>query len=488
MPLLMQGASPVVGDLNGDGVVNAADIAYTVNDIATGQYWVEHDLNDDHEINAVDLSLQVNTIAGTATPVTSHDYAPSGTLPVLYINTQNGVAVTDKKNYIQADYWLDNKGHTEYASIGSEAAPLPLLIKGRGNYSWTLKKKGFRLKLDKKAALMGMKKNKHWVILPHVYSPLSNTIGFNVGRLLGMPYVPAERPVEVVMNGRYVGLYFLTEKIRVDEDRVDILEQEDNETDSTLVTGGWLLEIDNSYEPERQIYVKHPQGRTLMVTYHSPEVLSDVQRDYISDFLNETNNAIYGDSASECVWQHIDIDAMARYYITQELMCNAECFLGSCFMSKERGTDTKLEFGPLWDMENSFWRLLTTNTEGTHKFVYDYPDSPYLYHWIDKLAGDKMFKKCLKAHFEPFYNTALPKAIAFVDQAGEAILEAAMSDYERWPEYRDMAYVQRIAQYKQWMQEKADFLYQQWVEGAGDDENEPETNSGEDNSELIVEE
>lgn len=51
--------------------------------------------------------------------------------------------------------------------------------------------------------------------------------------------------MEVVLNGEYIGLYFLTETIRIDKDRVDIYEQNDGETDPDLIKGGWLVEVDN---------------------------------------------------------------------------------------------------------------------------------------------------------------------------------------------------------------------------------------------------
>ena len=58
---------------------------------------------------------------------------PSGTLPVLYITTENKTPVTSKDYYLNATYYLDAKGIAGYENIGSASAPLNMEIKGRGN-------------------------------------------------------------------------------------------------------------------------------------------------------------------------------------------------------------------------------------------------------------------------------------------------------------------------------------------------------------------
>lgn len=147
----------------------------------------------------------------------------SGTLPVLHINTENSTPITSKEYYLNGTYYLDNLGIEGYKSIGSANEPLTLKIKGRGNYTFTgFDKKPYRLKLDAKAALLGMKKSKHFALLAHADDNLGflrNTMGFELSRRGGLDFTPEQRPVEVVLNGEYIGLYFLTETIRVDANR-----------------------------------------------------------------------------------------------------------------------------------------------------------------------------------------------------------------------------------------------------------------------------
>ena len=56
----------------------------------------------------------------------------SGTLPVLYIETENNQPIISKEEYLAASYWLDPMGVEGIEPLGSEIAPLPMQIRGRG--------------------------------------------------------------------------------------------------------------------------------------------------------------------------------------------------------------------------------------------------------------------------------------------------------------------------------------------------------------------
>ena len=384
----------------------------------------------------------------------------SGTLPVLYINTEGGVPITSKEEYVQGTYYIDALGLEGYSNLGTKESPLALQIKGRGNYTWTgFDKKPYRLKFEKKASPLGMKKNKHFTLLAHADDNLGflrNTVGFQLSRLLGLAYTPEQQPVEVMLNGNYIGLYMLTDKLRVEPDRVNIVEQADNETDPDKITGGWLLEI-NNYQEDGQIRFKEGNGKNLWFTYHTPEVLSSAQETYITDFLKATDNAIYASNKNSTTWEnYIDLDALVRFYIVQEVMDNAESFHGSCYMSKELGADTKLVFGPVWDFGNSFHR-------GYDKFVY--VDPPFGQSWIGEIAKYPRFQNRVKEIWQPFFGTRYPTLDAFIDQFVDQISAAAVADGARWPNYSNANMNSRKASFKNAIKQKTEYLRKQWGNG-----------------------
>lgn len=202
---------------------------------------------------------------------------PSGSLPVIYVNIKDNAVISNKQEgYFEAKYWIDPK-ESGFEAIGSSEAPMTTEIKARGNYTWDwFDKKPYKLKLAEKTPLLGMVKNKHFALLAHADDTrgfLRNAIGFELSRRMGIEWTPTAVPVEFVLNGDYQGLYFLTETIRIDKTRTNIAEQENLETDPDLITGGWIVEIDNYDEdPHITIHEPHyeswlPDGYDINFTY-----------------------------------------------------------------------------------------------------------------------------------------------------------------------------------------------------------------------------
>lgn len=399
----------------------------------------------------------------------------SGTLPVLYIQTENKEPITSKDYYLNATYYLDAIGIEGYESIGSASAPLTMEIKGRGNYSWTgFDKKPYRIKLADKQPLLGMKKSKHFALLAHADDSndrkgfMRNAVGFELSRMIGMTYTPDARPLEVVLNGDYIGLYFLTEHIRVDKDRVNIVEQEDEEIDSEKITGGWLVEIDN-YDDDPHITIKEGGKTTMWITYKTPEVLSPQQEQYLTEQMKLIDNLVYGDKNSEELWNYLDMDALAKFYIVQELTDNYESFHGSCYLHKELGENEKWYFGPVWDFGSSFNR---------DKSQYMYQGDVWHNHWIPEICKFPAFMNRVKEIWNELYNGDYNNIYNFIDTHENLIAQAAVKDKERWPQYHGSqtigTYIERTTNV---LRKNAEWLNEQWKEGSGSNgnDNEPDT-------------
>lgn len=389
----------------------------------------------------------------------------SNTLPVLYINTVDETPITSKEVYVEGDYYLDANGCGDYESVGSAEAPLPLLIKGRGNATWRYPKKPYRLKLDSKASLLGMPKSKHWILLSAYSDWLAhgrNYLAFKVSEKMEMPYTTGCVPCEVVLNGDYIGMYFLTEQIRIDKNRVNIKEQEDGETDSTLITGGWLLEIDN-YIEENQIRFIDPKKpeKYMKVTYHSPEELSDAQLNYLTELINNVNVSVNTDDKTSREWEkYIDIDALARFYMLEEALDHLEAFSGSSWFYKDRGENTKLIWGPIWDAGST---LGNRNQDvNTTNFIYkDEPDFAYN-HWIEEIAKFPRFQIAIKKWWKKYRDVVYPTMQAEVDAYGELTEAALAADYLRWGDKSATQLWYYRNKYMRMLTNKRDFLISKW--------------------------
>ncbi len=305
-------------------------------------------------------------------------------------------------------------------------------IRGRGNSTWTVDKKPYKIKLDKKADLFGMGKNKHWVLLANYYdnSLLRNRITYYLGRKLGMEYTPECVPVDVVMNHEYLGSYLLCEQIRLDENRVDEfdLEKADETAD---ITGGYLLSL-SPYGDETEYVARTSQGNEFLVESPAEGVNLDKATAYISDYLQKTENAIYGNDFKTkdgtSYKDLMDVQSAVAYYWMQEFSKNGDAFVStSTYLYKKQ--NGKLYWGPLWDFDYVAWSS------------YDYSMSEDSYSgfdrqamWFSRLMEDPEFAQAVKDYW-PTLKAALSDLIkdgGVLDQYADELTISANNNFDKW--------------------------------------------------------
>jgi hypothetical protein len=206
-----------------------------------------------------------------------------------------------------------------------------------------------------------------------------------------------------------------------------------------------------------------------MLTPQSPEDLSTRQRNYITNQLNQLNDAIYDlPSAAEANLQDIlDLTDAARYYLVQEIMEDCESYHGSCFLYKDRdSTDTRGQkvfprwhFGPVWDFGNAYDRH-------QERFIYDGPTFSQI--WIEQLCKNEQFNERLMKLWYLYRQQGHNKVLADINSFVSAVSTAAKRDAERWRNTNvrtngDMN--NRKQDFLDRMNWRIDWLYSQWGEG-----------------------
>lgn len=380
--------------------------------------------------------------------------SPSGTLPVMYVNTAGGQPITGKDDYVAATCWID-PGDTDVPALGSSESPVGIGIRGRGNYTWTgFDKKPYKIKFDAKSSPFGWNKNRHFALLAHADDNtgfLRNICGMELSRRVGLAWTPDEDALELVVNGDYKGLYFLTETIRVDADRVRIFEMDDGAIDD--VTGGWLVEIDN-YDTDPHVAITEGNGQHIIFTYKTPEVLSPQQEAYLRDNMKKLDEVIYGEKNSPELARMLDLDEAARYYVVQELMDDCESYHGSCYLYKDHGDDAKWSFGPVWDFGNAFSR------GEKNKFIWQ--DPQFNQTWIGELYKHSAFRDKVKEVWRNFCDNGLSDLGVYLHDYVARYSVAAVSDSERWPEYGNAAMVDKLNAMVDKLNKSAAWLGRQW--------------------------
>jgi hypothetical protein len=347
--------------------------------------------------------------------------AQSGTLPVMYIETQNHQPITSKTVYIPGTYFIIDNQNPDL-NVGSVDSPMSLEIRGRGHSSWKGVKKPYKIKLAEKTPLLGMNKHKHWALLKF-YEP--TVAGMQLGNIMGMDWTPSTRPVEVVLNGDYLGLYLLTETNRISKNRLNIYEQPNWNEDENTIPYGWLVEVDN-YHETNQISIWEYDIWNLSITYHSPDSLSSAQRQWLIGEFQDINSAIYDDDKTNSKWeQMIDVDAMARYFIIQEVLDNSDGFHGSFYLHKDRDDDARWVAGPLWDLSCN----QRAKTDYTFRMKTSYGFTP---HWIGELIKDEDFCCAVRNAWEEFYPFEVQSWMEYIDEHLLLCGDAFELEKDRW--------------------------------------------------------
>ncbi len=311
-------------------------------------------------------------------------------------------------------------------------------IRGRGNVTWWADKKPYKFKLDKKAELLGMGKNKHWALLANRYdaSMIRNRVASYISENMGFAYTPKMLPVDLVINGKYEGSYFLSETVRIGKSRVNIDELTEDDNTEPNITGGYLMGIHTF--SNKTVYDENllKIGENISISFEEPEFYSDdggkigtpQQREYITDYIRKTVNAIFGDDFKDNdgvpYTDYMDIQSTADYWWIQEFSRNHDAYeTTSNYLYKER--DGKLYWGPLWDFDYAFG-LYETETYGFNR-------ANFL--WTDHIrAYDTQYQQLLRERWKVLDSiiTDVIKPDGIIDKYVAEQEKSAASDHERW--------------------------------------------------------
>ena len=350
------------------------------------------------------------TEAVTAPETTEPDFQP-GRLPVLSIHIDGGAEEVQKMNESEDHSYRCTGSMDLYVPDGYQSAVMHTsseslsgleieYIRGRGNSTWGGDKKPYKIKLDKKQDFFGMGKSKHWVLLANSSDNtlLRNSLSLWLAAELGMPYTPQFVFTDVVMEGKYLGSYYLAEQVRVEEGRTALAELKEEMTEAPDIWGGYLLAL-HPYDkdPEEDKFVT-TQGvdflhETPSFAADGGDYQNDAQRDYIRGYVQRTEDAIFsGDYNAAAAL--LDMTSAADYWWMQELCENLDAYrTSSTYLYKEKeeadGSEGKLYFGPVWDFDYAWGNVLngSPNPEG-----FQHAEMP----WTPKLFLMPEFAKLVK--------------------------------------------------------------------------------------------
>jgi hypothetical protein len=346
-------------------------------------------------------------------------------LPTIIIDTENRTPITDKTNYVNARL-------TVLSSNPEEAVQNVVTgIRGRGNSTWDMPKKPYRIKLDKKANLLGLKaKAKSWVLLANYADKtlMRNAVAFKISELTELAFTPSVKFVDLYINNAYQGNYMLTDQIQEGVGRVDI-EEMPASPDATEITGGYLLEIDGFASGEPYWFTTN-HGLPITIKYPD-ETLDNPKYQYIKNFVNSFEGRLFSAEFKDPVAGYrpmVDTTSLINWYICCELTGNPDSFW-STFIYKQRSID-KLFFGPLWDYDIAFNNDNRLG-DAINKLMRQEAHAPRT--WIEQLWKDDWFRLAVEQRWKELVASDIEQTlINYIDETVTLLDRSQQQNFFQW--------------------------------------------------------
>lgn len=351
-------------------------------------------------------------------------------LPALYINTFDGSSITSKYDYKYAKLWRIQDGETEFIDS--------LQIRGRGNSTWGVPKKPYRIKFKSKEKFLGKgyANARNWTLLANCVDKtlIRNAVASFIGKQLGQKFVPAAQFVDVTLNGNFIGNYQISDHIDIRKHRIDIVEQEDIPTEESDISGGYFMEI-GSPGGSQAIHFTTNNWVTIGVKSPDEDVMQYEQLEYIRDYMNNVEAHIFSDDYKDPETGYrplFDSLALASWYLTVEYTANCDG-LYSTYCYKEQGDD-HLYMGPIWDYDIAFNNCHRLG-EMTNKLMLDAGYSGNERQWFRRMYNDPWFLNLIgrRWHKAVLEENLVEKTLAFVDSLAAVIDESQRLNFMVWP-------------------------------------------------------
>lgn len=348
----------------------------------------------------------------------------TGDFPAVYINTDGGRPVNDKINYIPGTIRVEDplKEHSSVTTFRSR-----MKIKGRGNSTWSFfPKKPYRVKLEEKSKVFGMKGDKDWILLANYNdkSLLRNAVAFELSRICGFSWTPVFYPVDLYFNDQYVGVYEFGEHKEVGKSKVNI------DPDA----GDVYLELECYPDEPYNFWT----SMSVPLTYKEPEIPSKEVREEVEGFFDEFEKALQGVNFTNPTLgyaAYIDIKSFVDNYIIQELTKNYDGNLHkSTFFSRKKGG--KLVFCHVWDFDLSlgncsFFGGVPGGNGPEGFYVKDYGFQGYGWGWYYRLFQDPAFRTKVKNRWNEL-KPKFEKIPEFIDRRAAYLEKPAYRNFQRW--------------------------------------------------------
>lgn len=400
----------------------------------------------------------------------------SSNLPIVIIQTDSPT-LTNREKTGGTMKIIDNGSKRNKVTDAANGYNGNIRIKLRGNSSLFFDQKRFTFETvtpEGKAnnvELLGMPADNDWVLLApfNDISMMRDPFAFDLWNEMGH-WAPRNRYCEVVMNGHYIGVYILCEKIKRADNRLSIAKLKKTDTSGLELTGGYIVRIDPPDEGEKSFRSDVPGiitngamggfgggmggfgggmggfggGRaTVTWTYFYPksENITPEQEEYISNYIKTTEKVIQSDNFADPkngYAKYIDVESFVDYIIHTELSLNADGLKRSTYFYKtkqnEDGTGGKLHAGTVWDYNLAYGNCNFANGNNIEAWVYNGGETNPTPAMFKRLMEDPAFVAKVKARWKELRKGVLSidNINKYIDEHAAQLAEAKDRQYAQY--------------------------------------------------------
>jgi len=407
-------------------------------------------------------------------------------LPIVKINT-NGAQIPNEP---KIPAWMEiiyTEGDTSSQHDLPNVYSGHIGIERRGESSSGFPKKQYSIETrtdsgtNNNVPLLGMPAENDWVL----YAPYSdkslmkNVLTYTLSRQMGEA-APRTRYVEVLLNGDYQGIYVLIEKIKRDDNRVDIATLLPQDTEGNELTGGYIIRNDKTTDvPNSEIWrgpSNRPYGLQSLYMYYDPKYkeLVNEQRRYIVDFTKLFEDNLIKSSFRDSIngyRQYTDIFSYIHMMFINELSMNVDCYHFSTYFYKEKDSDGgKFFSGPVWDYNLAWGNVNYGDVEADDGFIYT--RGGRMFHWR-RMMEDPWYANVAWSRWDDLRQNVLSweNIEHIIDSCVTHMGPAIDRNFEKWQtlgiyvwaniEWPD-TYEGEVAMLKNFITERLPWLDSQW--------------------------
>ena len=343
-------------------------------------------------------------------------------------------------------------------------------IEFRGSSSQLLSKKPYGLTTYKSdgvsnnnVSILGMPKENDWVLNSLAYdaSLVRDYLSYDLYRDMSN-YSPRQNYCEVIVNGDYKGLYIFMEKLKVDENRINITKITTADNTYPAVSGGYVTKSDktNGTDPVAwTMYSDNGWSVDFIHDHPKPEDVTTQQNSYIKNYFqilmdraNANNSSIINGFPDI-----IDVPSFVDYMLMSELASNVDSYQYSTYYHKDRRG--KLRAGPIWDFNLTYGLDVFGNRSLTNVWQFDNDDNEGPKYW-KSMYSNSMYNCYLSKRWNELTSEGRPlnKTVinTKIDNIISLITEAAARNKSRWSTSGTLS--SQITTLKSWISTRMDWL------------------------------